>query len=264
MDELGPGNECAQFTGSGVAVDGYHLGRQRAVFGHGGCTLDVFEHALAYVGSLAHVKGHALCIAQYIGARPVGQCGQRRAQVGRQKGIALQQALGRGLHGVQAQLLCRNAQPGQHGIDIAHGAVAGFVVQPMALAQRIEPMPFVLRVQLARQTHGAQGLHVEQFPRTFHLMGQKTVVEAHVVGYQHGALQQVFHLRQQFHKTRAWATMVSLMPVSDSIKGGIGWPGLTRLLQRSATVPFSTRTMAISVMRSCVALPPVVSRSSIT
>ena len=65
-------------------------------------------------------------------------------------------------------------------------------------------------------------------------------------------------------KAGAVCTMASLMPVRLWIKGGMRTPGLTSVLQRATSTPSSIRTAAISVMRSTVALPPVVSRSSRT
>src|SRR3569832_1157263 len=51
------------------------------------------------------------------------------------------------------------------------------------------------------------------------------------------------------------------MPVSDWMNSGMCMPGLTRLLH-SRTPSASTSMMPTSVMRSCAAAPPVVSRST--
>jgi hypothetical protein len=62
----------------------------------------------------------------------------------------------------QSQLALRDLQPGQHHVHIAHGAVACQGLQAVALQQGVQPMAFVLRIQLARQAHGAQGFDLER------------------------------------------------------------------------------------------------------
>ena len=55
--------------------------------------------------------------------------------------------------------------------------------------------------------------------------------------------------------------MAEVMPVSDSMKGGMRASGLTSWLHLAMNLPFSTSTRPISVMRSLVGVAPVVSRS---
>lgn len=62
----------------------------------------------------------------------------------------------------------------------------------------------------------------------------------------------------------AGPTMASLIPVSATMSGGIGWPGLTRVLNSARICPPLIRTAPISVMPASSGDQPVVSTSTIT
>ena len=103
----------------------------------------------------------------------------------------MQQFLGRALHGSSAQFGAGNFQPLQHHLHIAHGAVPGHGLQAVALQYRVQPMALVLRIELARQAHGAQGLDLERALHARQLVHHKAVVKAHVVGHEDGTFQQL-------------------------------------------------------------------------
>lgn len=62
----------------------------------------------------------------------------------------------------------------------------------------------------------------------------------------------------------AATTMLSVMPVSTEMKGGIGEPGSTRVPNSPSTSPPLTLTAPISVIACSPAETPVVSRSNTT
>ena len=64
-------------------------------------------------------------------------------------------------------------------------------VQAVALAQRIEPVAFVRRVELARQAHSAQGFDFEGLAHALQRVQHKAMVKAHVVGHKHRPVEQL-------------------------------------------------------------------------
>ena len=117
-----------------------------------------------------------------------------------------------GAQGVLAQFLAGQVQPVQHHLHIAHGAVSGLRTQAMALHDGVKPMAAVLRVELARQAHGAHGFHTQHGVEPRKFLHQKAVVKAHVVGHQHRAGQQF----QQLAGNRLKAGCIGHHGVADA------------------------------------------------
>jgi hypothetical protein len=89
-----------------------------------GGRLKVRQHARAHVDAFAHVKRNFALAIKQVDAGRVGDVVDRRFQLGRHAGAALQQASGFALQRLQPQFALRHLQPGQHHVYVAHGTVA--------------------------------------------------------------------------------------------------------------------------------------------
>ena len=84
------------------------------------------------------------------------------------------------------------------------------------------------------------------------------------MGDEHAAARELQEGRQHGGDAGRGATIVSVMPVSTAMNGGIGSPGLTSVWNSPRTSPPRTFTAPISVMLDEPGEPPVVSRSTTT
>ena len=107
------------------------------------------HHPAAYRHAFANVEWQWSFAIKQVHARPLRDVRDPGVQLGWQGGTALQEGLCLLAQGISAQLRPGQAQPGQHHVHIAHGAVPGLGLQAVSLHDGIKPMAAVLRVQQA-------------------------------------------------------------------------------------------------------------------
>ncbi len=132
-----------------------------------------------------------------------------------------------------------------------------------AVHQRVEVVARVLRIERARQLHGAQHRRGKRHAEPTELRAQEAVIEARVVRDEQPALRAgAAPPGATSANGGASATIESSMPVNDAINDGMRMPGCTSVLHSSTISPCSSSTMPTSMTRCCAAIPPVVSRST--
>ena len=153
------------------------------------------HHPCAQGDAFTDVQRDLALAVKHVDAGRVGHIFDGGLQLRRHAGTALEQGLGLVLQHLGAQLGARYRQKSQHQLHITHGPVARQGVQAVALAQGIEPVAFVRRVELARQAHSAQGFDLESQAHALKRMQHKAVVKAHVMGHKHRPVEQLQQAR---------------------------------------------------------------------
>ena len=190
FDQPGLQQQGAEFTSGLDPFNApYFLGNAHLAGFPGSC-LKMRHHPAAQLDTFADVQRQRAFAKKQVDTGRLGDLADVSIELGRECGAALHQCLGVAADVVCAQLLRGHAQPRQHHVHVAHGPVAGKGGEAMALHDGVQTVALVLRIQLARQTHGAQGLDAQGHVHAGKFVEQETVVKAHVVGYQHGAFQQ--------------------------------------------------------------------------
>ncbi len=138
----------------------------------------------------------------------------------------------------------------------------GHAREPEAFHQGVEVVACVLRIERARQLHGAQHRRGELHAEPAELRAQEAVVEACVVSDEQPPFEPAPHFLRHVGKRRRIRHHRVVDAGERAIDDGIRMPGCTSVLHSSTISPCSSSTMPTSMTRCCAAMPPVVSRST--
>ena len=197
----------AQLARGLVDLDPLDLARDAHVVRRAVVAGEMGTDAIAQVDALADVDRKVVHAVETIDAGAFGQSLERVGCELRRQARDLEEPLHRGLDLVGFALAVEHLDEAPHRARIAQRGMApgahravrrDRVLQPVTRDERVQPVADGLRIELARQAHGAQHVRRELHLQAAELVLDEAVIEARVVRDEDVALEALEHLAAQF------------------------------------------------------------------